>query len=63
MTDEHNIPPFAPEETAGSVSDTLKGAAERVSGAIEAGRKPGMPNPLAARLAKAMSDRALPKAQ
>jgi hypothetical protein len=43
MTDEHNIPPFAPEETAGSVSDTLKGAAKRVSGAIEAGRKPGMP--------------------
>ena len=44
MSDEHTIPPYAPDTSAGSSpSEALKGAAERVSEAIEIGRRPGMP--------------------
>jgi hypothetical protein len=44
MSDEHTIPPYAPNpSTESSPSKVLKGAAERVSEAIEIGRQPGMP--------------------
>jgi hypothetical protein len=44
MTDASSIPPFPSSAQASSeVSETLRGAADKVSSAIEAGRKPGMP--------------------
>jgi hypothetical protein len=45
MTDASSIPPFPPSDPpAGSdVAGTLRGAADRVSTAIAAGQKPGMP--------------------
>ena len=44
MSHDHSIPPYAPDlSTEGSASEVLKGAAERVSEAIEVGRRPGMP--------------------
>ncbi len=52
MSDDAPTPPFiyegvdlVPEEksTLSEVVDTVKGAAQRVSDTIEAGRKPGMP--------------------
>jgi hypothetical protein len=52
MSDDSPLAPFAYEgldplpeskSTIAEVSDALKGTVNRVSGAIEAGRKPGMP--------------------
>jgi hypothetical protein len=44
MSNEHTIPPYAPDASVeSSPSEVLKGAAERVSEAIEIGRRPGMP--------------------
>ena len=44
MSDQHTIPPYAPDpSTESNPSEVLKGAAERVSEAIEIGRRPGMP--------------------
>jgi hypothetical protein len=44
MSNEHTIPPYAPDtSTESSPSEVLKGAAERVSEAIKVGRRPGMP--------------------
>lgn len=43
MSDEHTIPPYAPDQPQRGASEVLKGAAERVSEAIEVGRRPGMP--------------------
>ena len=52
MTEDIPLAPFAhegldpvpePKSTIAEVSDAVKGTVNRVSGAIEAGRKPGMP--------------------
>ncbi len=52
MSDETPLAPFVydgldpvsePKSTLAEVSDAVKGTVNRVSGAIEAGRKPGMP--------------------
>jgi len=45
MTAISSIPPFPPSDTPGGsdLAGTLRGAADRVSAAIEAGQKPGMP--------------------
>jgi hypothetical protein len=52
MSDDSPLPPFAYEGmdpvfesqfTIAGVSEAVKRTAKRVSGAIEAGRKPGMP--------------------
>ena len=52
MSDDSPLAPFAYEgldplpeskSTIAEVSDVVKGTVNRVSGAIEAGRKPGMP--------------------
>jgi hypothetical protein len=42
VADESSIPPYAPSESS-SFAQTLRGAADQVSSAIEAGRRPGMP--------------------
>ena len=58
-----NIPPapFAhegldavpePKSTIAEVSDAVKGTVNRVSGAIEAGRKPGMPLSILSNIAR-----------
>lgn len=36
-------PSSEPKSTAADVADAMKGAAHKIGGAIEAGRKPGMP--------------------
>jgi hypothetical protein len=51
MTDEPSIPPFPPSETS-EIADTLRGAADRVAGAVEAGRKPGMPLSILSNIAR-----------
>ena len=52
MTDDSPLAPYAyegldpvpePKSTIAEVSEAVKGTVNRVSGAIEAGRKPGMP--------------------
>ena len=52
MSDDSLKPPFVyegldpvlePKSTIAEVSETVKGTINRVSGAIEAGRRPGMP--------------------
>ena len=45
MTDVSSIPPFAPSpaQASADVAETLRGAADKVSSAIQASRKPGMP--------------------
>jgi hypothetical protein len=52
MTDDSPLAPYAyegldpvpePKSTIADVSEAAKGTVNRVSGAIEAGRKPGMP--------------------
>lgn len=52
MSDETPLAPFIydgmdpvpePKSTLAEVSEAVKGTVNRVSGAIEAGRKPGMP--------------------
>ena len=52
MSDDSPLAPFAyegldpvpePKSAIAEVSDAVKGIVSRVSGAIEAGRKPGMP--------------------
>ena len=52
MSDDNPLAPFAyegldpvpePKSAIAEVSEVVKGTVHRVSGAIEAGRKPGMP--------------------
>ena len=52
MSDDSPLAPFTyegldsipePKSTIAEVSDAVKGTVDRVSGVIEAGRKPGMP--------------------
>ena len=52
MSDDIPLAPFAhesldfvpePKSTIAEVSEAMKGTLHRISGAIEAGRKPGMP--------------------
>jgi len=52
VSDDSPLAPFAyegldpvpePRSTTAEVSDAVKGTINRISGAIEAGRKPGMP--------------------
>jgi hypothetical protein len=54
MTDASSIPPFPPSDAPaiGDVAETLRGAADRVSGAIKAGRKPGMPLSILSNIAR-----------
>ncbi|MET0706945.1 MAG: hypothetical protein ABWY82_08905 [Tardiphaga sp.] len=42
----------APKSTIEEVSDAVKGAADRVSDAIETGRKPGMPLSILSNIAR-----------
>jgi hypothetical protein len=59
MSDES--PPFihegldpapAPKSTIAEVSEAVKGTAHRISGAIDAGRKPGMPLSILSNIAR-----------
>jgi hypothetical protein len=54
MTDASSIPPFAPSDaqTSSDVAETLRGAADKVSGAIQAGRQPGMPLSILSNIAR-----------
>jgi hypothetical protein len=54
MTDSSSIPPFAPTDAPASsdVAETLRGAADKVSSAIKAGRKPGMPLSILSNIAR-----------
>lgn len=61
MTDETPPPAFLydgldpvpePKSTISEVSDAVKGAAHRVSDAIETGRKPGMPLSILSNIAR-----------
>gem|GEM_PF-634022 len=53
MSDEHTIPPYAPNpSTESTPSEALKAAAERVSEAIEIGRRPGMPLSILAKVTR-----------
>jgi len=45
-------PVAEPKSTIDEVSDAVKGAASRVSGAIETGRKPGMPLSILSNIAR-----------
>ena len=45
-------PTPAPRSTIEGVSDAVKGAADRVSDAIETGRKPGMPLSILSNIAR-----------
>ena len=50
MTDLSSIPPFAPaKESAG---ETLRAAIDQVRGAIENGRRPGMPLSILSNIAR-----------
>ena len=60
MSDDH-LAPFAyegldpvpePKSTIAEVSEAVKGMVNRVSGAIEAGRKPGMPLSILSNIAR-----------
>ncbi|MDO9059106.1 MAG: hypothetical protein Q7U92_08825 [Bradyrhizobium sp.] len=61
MNDQTSEPPYVydgldpvpePKSTIAEVSDAVKGAAHRVSDAIESGRKPGMPLSILANIAR-----------
>ena len=53
MSNEHTIPPYAPDQSPEtSASEVLKGATERISEAIEVGRRPGMPLSVLANVAR-----------
>ena len=54
MTDVSSIPPFppSPAQASSDVAETLRGAADRVSSAIQAGRKPGMPLSILSNIAR-----------
>lgn len=61
MNDQTSEPPYVydglgpvpePKSTISEVSDAVKGAAHRVSDAIESGRKPGMPLSILANIAR-----------
>ena len=61
MTDQTSQPPYTydgldpvpePKSAISEVSDAVKGAAQRVSDAIENGRKPGMPLSILANIAR-----------
>ena len=49
---EGHDPTPAPKSTIEEVSDAVKGAADRVSDAIETGRKPGMPLSILSNIAR-----------
>ena len=61
MSDDSPLTPFAyegldpvpePKSTIAEVSEAVKGIVNRVSGAIEAGRKPGMPLSILSNIAR-----------
>lgn len=61
MSDDSPVTPFAcegldpvpePKSTIAEVSEAVKGTVNRVSGAIEAGRKPGMPLSILSNIAR-----------
>ena len=61
MNDQTSPPPYVydgldpaadPKSTISEVSDAVKGAAHRVTDAIESGRKPGMPLSILANIAR-----------
>jgi hypothetical protein len=61
MSDDNPQPPFLydgidpvpePKSAISEVSDAVKGAAHRVSDAIETGRKPGMPLSILSNIAR-----------
>ena len=61
MSDNSPLTPFAyegldpvpePKSTIAEVSEAVKGIVNRVSGAIEAGRKPGMPLSILSNIAR-----------
>ena len=61
MSDDNPLAPFAyegldpapePKSTVAGVSDAMKGTVNRVSGAIKAGRKPGMPLSILSNIAR-----------
>ena len=61
MSDDSHLAPFAyegldpvpePKTTIAEVSEAVKGMVNRVSGAIEAGRKPGMPLSILSNIAR-----------
>ena len=61
MSDDSPRPPFVyegldpapePKSTIEEVSEAVKGTANRVSGAIEAGRRPGMPLSILSNIAR-----------
>ena len=61
MSDDNPRPPFVyegldpapePKSTIAEVSEAVKGTVNRVSGAIEAGRRPGMPLSLLSNIAR-----------
>jgi hypothetical protein len=61
MSDETPTQPFIyegldpvpdPKSTIAEISDAVKGTAHRVSGAIDAGRKPGMPLSILSNIAR-----------
>ena len=61
MSDDSPLAPFAyegldpvpePRSTTAEVSDAVKGTINRISGAIEAGRKPGMPLSILSHIAR-----------
>ena len=61
MNDQTSPPPYVydgldpaaePKSTISEVSDAVKGAAHRVTDAIESGRKPGMPLSILANVAR-----------
>ena len=61
MSDDSHLAPFAyegldpvpePKSTIAEVSEAVKAMVNRVSGAIEAGRKPGMPLSILSNIAR-----------
>jgi len=61
VSDDSHLAPFAyegldpvpePKSTIAEVSEAVKGIVNRVSGAIEAGRKPGMPLSILSNIAR-----------
>jgi hypothetical protein len=61
MSDDGMTPPFVydgldpvpePKSPIGEVSEAVKGAAHRISDAIETGRKPGMPLSILSNIAR-----------
>jgi hypothetical protein len=54
MTDTSSIPPYPPSEAPAGhgAAETLRGAADKMSSAIAAGRKPGMPLSILSNIAR-----------